>query len=127
MIDSFGRTVTVDGENYTVMQSDGSTFVVEAMSDDAALRTINAMAPAGWSRPPPTSISALAFLQRFTQIEQAAIWQAAVATPAIGIGLQQGLATGTIDLNSPVVAQWLAALVAANAVTQERATVILTP
>lgn len=76
---------------------------------------------------PPTVISAAEFFNRLTQAETGAIWAAAVAIPALGVGLMNGLATGSIDLTSPVLKTWLDGCVAAGAVTAEREIVILTP
>ena len=130
LTDAFGRTVTVVGTQYVVTDGTGISLTVEAISDGAALTTINAMAPLGWSPPPagaPETISALAFLQRFTPAEQAAVWQAAVSNPEIGVGLQTGLATGHITLTDPVVQAWMASLVTATALTSVRSATILTP
>lgn len=77
---------------------------------------------------PSIEITAAAFLARFTDAERLAIQQAADATPSIALGLTMGLAIGTIRLQGdPVMAGWMAALVTAGAVTQDRATEILTP
>lgn len=75
----------------------------------------------------PTTIPAVAFFNRFTQAETAAIWSAAIANPAIGVGLMNGLAAGSVDLASPTVKTWLDGLVAAGALTAARETVVLTP
>lgn len=76
---------------------------------------------------PPTTIPSIAFFNRFTQAETAAIWQAAVASPAIGVGLMNGLAAGQIDLTSAAVKTWLDGLVTAGVLTNARETTILTP
>lgn len=77
----------------------------------------------------PTTITALAFFNRFTQAETQAIWKAAAAdtTGAIGAGLTNGLAAGTITLTDPIVQAWMNALVTAGAITSARETAILTP
>jgi hypothetical protein len=75
----------------------------------------------------PTAISAIAFFTRFTGPEQLAIYAAAVANPAIGVGLTMGLAAGSVTLNSPVVVDWIALLVSAGCITPDRSTTILTP
>lgn len=79
------------------------------------------------TRPKPTTISAFDFFNRFTPDEHAAVWSAATANPAIGVGLTQGLAAGRIDLSSAVLKAWMDALVAVGAITAHRETAILTP
>jgi hypothetical protein len=76
---------------------------------------------------PPTTISASAFLARFTQAEQEAVWAACASTPPLGVGLANGLAAGSIDLTSSVTQAWMVALVAAGAITADREAAILTP
>jgi hypothetical protein len=77
--------------------------------------------------PTPTTISTLAFINRFTPTEQEAVMAACSAIPALGVGLTTGLATGSIELTGSVVATWMAGLVAAGAITSGRSTTILTP
>lgn len=77
--------------------------------------------------PPPTTISAGAFLARFTSSEQEAVQTAAARTPAIALGLTMGLATGQIDLTGVTLKTWMAGLVTAGAITSARSTEILTP
>lgn len=78
--------------------------------------------------PRPTTITAIAFLDRFTPAEQAAVQQAAAAAPAtLGVGLTTGLAAGTINLTSVAMKAWMDGLVAAGAITAARETAILTP
>lgn len=77
--------------------------------------------------PPPTVISAEAFLMRFTQAEQLAVQQAAITDPIIALGLTMGLARGTIDLNGPLLGPWMQELVTAGCITETRAAVIMTP
>ena len=76
---------------------------------------------------PPSVIQSLVFFNRFTPTETAAIWAAAVGNPAIGVGLINGLAAGTVNLNSPTVIAWVGALVSASVITAARQTVVLTP
>jgi hypothetical protein len=76
---------------------------------------------------PPTILQAAAFFARFTPAEQAAIQAAAAASPQIGVGLTLGLAQGYVNLLSPILAGWMAALVAAGAITSARSAVIMTP
>lgn len=77
--------------------------------------------------PPPTTISAGAFLARFTSAEQEAVQTAAASSPAIALGLTMGLAAGQIDLTSATVKAWMAGLVNARVITAARSTAILTP
>jgi hypothetical protein len=77
--------------------------------------------------PPPVNISAGDFLNFFTPTEQQAVQTACLASPTLMLGLTMGLAQGTINLTSPVLAQWMAGLVTAGAITQARSTAILTP
>lgn len=79
--------------------------------------------------PNPTVISSIAFFDRFTSAESQAIWRAAASDPsgALGAALTQGLATGHVDLSSSLVKGWVAALVSTGAITNDRATAILTP
>lgn len=75
----------------------------------------------------PTVISAGAFFARFTDAERAAIWPASVANAQLGVGLVNGLANGSVNLLAPEAQAWLDGLVAAGALTADRATEILTP
>jgi hypothetical protein len=77
--------------------------------------------------PNPSIISASAFLERFTSDEQIAIQTAANSTPAIALGLTMGLASGSINLLSPVVQNWMQGLVTTGCLTQNRMDTILTP
>ena len=77
--------------------------------------------------PQPITITAAAFLARFTQAEQTAVQQLAITNGQIALGLTLGLAQGWITLNSPILTNWMAALVSAGAITADRSTGILTP
>ena len=130
--DNFGRSISVSGNTYSVEDAkDGTQFSVTAATTAQALSIINSMQPA-WHVPPalpnPTVITSIAFLDRFTPAEQAAVQAAAAAAPTtLGVGLTTGLAAGTIDLISPVLKVWMNGLVTAGAITSARETVILTP
>lgn len=77
---------------------------------------------------PATRIGAAEFLARFTDAERLAVQTAAAAAPAIALGLTMGLAVGTIGLvDDAVTAAWMASLVTAGALTDDRKTQILTP
>jgi hypothetical protein len=76
---------------------------------------------------PPTTISSLAFFNRFTPAETGAVWAAAVGNPGIGAGLMNGLAAGAVILDGAALSAWMNGLVAANVLTQARHDVILTP
>jgi hypothetical protein len=67
------------------------------------------------------------FLARCTATGQLAVPQAAAINPQIGVGLAMVLAIGRIDLKGPILANWMAGLVAHGATTAQRGTVILTP
>lgn len=77
--------------------------------------------------PAQTMVSASDFLNRFTPEERLAVQTACLADAALSLGLTFGLALGTIDLTSTTCIAWMASLVTATAITQDRATVILTP
>lgn len=130
--DNFGRMVVQSGGVYSVTdQKDGTHFTVSGVSPVRAMDVINSMQPA-WYVPPaapnPTIITSIAFLDRFTSAEQAAVQAAAAAAPTtIGVGLTTGLAAGTIGLTSPVLKAWMDGLVNAGAITSARETAILTP
>ena len=49
LTDAFGRTVTVSGNSYSV-----PGVTINAPNDTAALETLSAMAPPGWTPPAPT-------------------------------------------------------------------------
>lgn len=73
-----------------------------------------------WPAPPtPTRISALAFIQRFTPAEQAALQ---AANPMWGL---QIAAAGTINVKDPLLLADMAQAVAAGKLTQARMTQIL--
>ena len=130
--DNFGRTVVQTGGAYNVTDPrDGTHFTLSGVAPSHAMAVINSMQPA-WYVPPalpnPTVITSIAFLDRFTPAEQAAVQAAAAAAPTtLGVGLTTGLAAGTIDLTSPVLKVWMNGLVTAGAITSARETVILTP
>jgi hypothetical protein len=92
----------------------------------AWVRAGNTADPAPAS-PTPTTITAGAFLARFTAAEQAAVQQVCLASPQLMLGLTTGLAVGEIDLTGSNLATWMAGLVAAGAITQARATAIVEP
>jgi hypothetical protein len=75
----------------------------------------------------PTDIAVSAFFDRFTDAERAAIWPASVANAKLGVGLVQGLASGSVNLIGDEAKAWLDGLVTAGVITAERATEILTP
>lgn len=120
--DAFGRTVTANGNAYTVLDDVGDSFTVNALTATAALATINAMAPAGWVPPPPppvTTISALGFIRRWTASEQAVL---NTANPLWAI---QIAAANEIDVTDPTLLADVALAVAGGAVTQARADQVL--
>lgn len=85
--------------------------------------------------PHPATITSLAFFNRFTAAEQAAVQRAAASAPTtLGVGLTHGLIAGTINLagcpsacRDPTIKAWMDGLVAAAAITAARETAILTP
>ena len=76
---------------------------------------------------PQTMITPGEFLTRFTPTEQTAIQTACSASPALAVGLTTALAFGYVDLASPLVLNWLAGLVAANALTFARSQAVAVP
>jgi hypothetical protein len=76
---------------------------------------------------PVTQVQAAAFLARFTPTEQIAVQSASLTNPQIAFGLTLGLAQGFVILNSPILSNWMAGLVAAGALTSARSTAIMTP
>lgn len=76
--------------------------------------------------PPPSIISASAWLDRFTPAEQLAVQAACLSNPTIQLGLTVGLAQGWIDLAQPRAANWLALLVAEGAIDTARTAELLT-
>lgn len=117
LTDNFGRTVAVSGNIYSV-----PGITLTAPNDAAALTVLNGMAPDSWKPPAPapvTTISALAFIGRFTPAEQSALMS---ANPMWGL---QIAATGTVDVTDPRVIAGLDAAVKAGVLTQARATQVL--
>jgi hypothetical protein len=121
------------GQSGVIRDADGS--YIPASSGNADWQTYLAWVAAGntanpYVAPvvaPPTVISAVAFLGRFTQAEQLAVQQAAITNPVIALGLTMGLAQGTINLDGPLLGPWMQGLVGAGCITAARMTVILTP
>lgn len=74
-----------------------------------------------------SAISALAFFNRFTPAEQAAISAACLASPQLNAGLVNGLASGVIDLGGAPVSEWLDGLIAAGAIDVGRKSIVLEP
>ncbi len=89
----------------------------------AAGNTPDPLPPVG----PPTQIQADVFLARFTPTEQIAVQAASLVNPQIAFGLTLGLAQGFVILTSPILANWMAGLVAAGAITPARSAAIMTP
>jgi hypothetical protein len=133
LTDNFGRTVTFTGNAYVVTDPRDPSVGISgsASSQAAAMYVVNSLRPAWYvptPAPNPTVITSIAFLDRFTPAEQAAVQQAAASAPStIGVGLTTGLATGTIDLTGPALKAWMDALVTAGAITSARESTILTP
>jgi hypothetical protein len=75
----------------------------------------------------PTNITSWAFLNRFTAAEQLAVQTACVSNMQLQVGLTQALADTTVDLTSPLVATWMAGLVAAGALSAARSAAIMVP
>ncbi len=117
LTDNFGRTVTVSGNTYSV-----SGVTVTAPNDTAALTVLNGMAPDGWAPPaaPSTTISALAFVNRFTSAEQQAnlLWAMQLSAAAASTG-------GQIDVTNAELLAGMSQRVAAGTLTQARMTQIL--
>lgn len=63
--------------------------------------TVDALSAPKRTRPKPITISASDIFNRFTADEHAAVWLAATANPAIGVGLTQGLAAGSDGPDQP--------------------------
>lgn len=96
---------------------DGRVIEVEASDNPASPR------PARQSE----EVSAIDFFNRFTDPERVAVMAACSASPALNVGLVNGLAAGSVTLTSEKMAAWMAGLVAAGAITEERREEILTP
>lgn len=120
-----GESVPVGSVIFRGMVQNGCTF---DMGPNTALMADDGT-PAWHPTPPPkpTTISAGAFLARFTPAEQEAVQTAAAGAPTIALGLTMGLATGSIDLTSGTLKTWMAGLVTAGAITAARSTTIMTP
>lgn len=77
--------------------------------------------------PKPTTVSAGDFYKRFLPTEAPAVFAACISNHDLGAALIQGVALGAIDLTSDAAKNFIDGLVAAGALTQDRATAILTP
>lgn len=75
----------------------------------------------------PTTVSAGDFYKRFLRTEAPAVFAACISNHDLGAALIQGVALGAIDLTSDAAKNFIDGLVAAGALTQDRATAILTP
>lgn len=71
-------------------------------------------------------ISALAFFNRFTAEEQVKVMAACSSAPALYVGLINGLASGSVTLDSEKMNAWLDGMVTAKAITAKRRTEIQT-
>lgn len=76
---------------------------------------------------PPTPISVQDFRDRFTNAEKAAIHGAALSSGAMAAWLADLAAAPFVRLDNAKTIAGINALVSANLLTQQRATVILTP
>ena len=118
----------LDGVQYALVRSTAAVTLpagVSAVGPDHTSALAGVFMPDGTQK--PSVISAAAFFARFTAAETAAIWAACQAVPALGVGLMQGLANQSINLNDSVTQAWVNGLAQANALTTTRAAVVLTP
>lgn len=115
--DQYGFKVT--DLNNGMWQRGGIT--IGPMSQAKAQETMNAMQPDGYVAPSvtPVTISAIDFLARFTPAEAATLF---VWNPSLVL---QVSSAGMIDVTSPKLQLGIAAAVAAEKLTQARATQIL--
>lgn len=114
-----------------ILRSDGALIPLDFSNDDY-MTFVNWVAAGGQPTPPPTPpppvvISPGDFLARFTANEQTAVQTACLASAQLQLGLTVGLALGQIDLGGVTLQTWMAGLVAVGAITQARATAIMTP
>jgi hypothetical protein len=105
----------------TIWYSTGTTCQAAAQGALAAFNPATTTVPA--------TISSPAFIVRLTPAEQAAVWKAAGldTTGVIASGILTFQVAGSTDLNSAATKAWMAAVVAAGAITQARANIIMTP
>ena len=76
---------------------------------------------------PVTTITPGEFFNRFTEAEQLAIQALLITEPVIALGMTTAQMLGYVKLTSPLVINWMASLVTANAITPDRSASILTP
>jgi hypothetical protein len=125
------KTYRLTSGSTIVRQADGAAIPSDSRNKD--YRDYLAWVAAGNTADPapvppkPTTLSAGDFLARFTAAEQSAVQQACLANPQLMLGLTTGLAIGQIDLTGINLATWMQGLVTAGALTQARATAIITP
>lgn len=74
---------------------------------------------------PPTTLTPYEFLELFTPSEQLAIQTVCNSNMALLVGLTTGIASGSIDLTSASVINWVNAVSTAGAITGARASAIL--
>lgn len=112
-----------------VLRADG-TFVPKdpANKDYAAyldwLSEGNTVTPSA-AAPVSSTLTPYEFLELFTPSEQLAIQTVCNSNMALLVGLTTGIASGSIDLTSASVINWVNAVATAGAITGARATAIL--
>ena len=119
MQDTYGRTITKRGNQYTA-----GGISITADSSAAAIRVFDAMAPSGFTR--PAVWSPREFMKRFTPQELVAIHTAARTDAQVAILLSNALADD-VHSDSEELLQGMDYLVSQTLLTADRKTAIINP
>ena len=113
--------LTTDGttDTYTGSAQDGSGFAISVPTGAAWWTALGVKDPN--PAPTPTTIAPLAFMARLTPAEQVTITTAGLQSPQIMLFLLKLVAPGEVDLNDPLFAAGVRAMVGGGLLTADRA------
>ena len=126
--DQYGRAVTCTPAADGVSCSSADGLTVTAQTPAQASGVFNGMAPSTWvppAPPPPTTIDPLAFINRLTPAEQAAITTAGQSNVQVQLWLMKLASAQQVNVTDPLTIGGVNAMVAAGLLTAQRAAQIL--
>lgn len=102
-------TVLVDGEEREIEAVTSTEVSDQKLAEVQARRVAKSR-----------EVPAIVFFNLFTDEERVAVMMACQSSPELNVGMVNGLAAGSVTLDSPKLEAWLGGLVSAGAITEER-------